>query len=69
MLEIGSWGGESAILRAEAAKQTLGEKYRQPPSIICVDPWTSYLSLNRNLHLQTMIKGAAIDKIFSIFPS
>jgi hypothetical protein len=67
MLEIGSWGGESAILWAEAAKQTLREKHGQRPSIICVDPWTSYLSLDENPHLWIMRKAAVSDKIFSLF--
>jgi predicted O-methyltransferase YrrM len=67
MLEIGSWAGESAILWAEVAKQTLREKHRQLPSIICVDPWTSYLSLDGTPHLRTMRKAALRDKIFSLF--
>jgi len=67
MLEIGSWAGESAILWAEAAKQTLKERHGQLPSIICVDPWTSYLSLDGNPHLWPMRKAAVRDKIFSLF--
>jgi predicted O-methyltransferase YrrM len=67
MLEIGSWAGESAILWAEVAKQTLREKHRQPPSIICVDPWTSYFSLDGNPHLGPMRRTALSDKIFSLF--
>jgi hypothetical protein len=65
VLEIGSWSGESAILWAEAAKQTLREIRGQTPSI-CVDPWTSYVSLDENPHIRIMRKAAVSDKIFSL---
>ncbi len=67
MLEIGSWGGESAILWAEAAKQGLKEKHQAPIRIICVDPWTSYPSLRWNPRLWAMRRAADNDKIFSLF--
>ena len=67
MLGIGSWAGESAILWAEVGKQTLAENHRQPPSIVCVDPWTSYLSLDGNPHLGSMRRAALSDRIFSLF--
>jgi hypothetical protein len=58
---------KAAILSAEAAKQSLRESHGQSVSIICVDPWTPYLSLEENPHLWPMRKAAVRDKIFSLF--
>jgi hypothetical protein len=60
-------GWRKRFLWAEVAKQTLAENHRQPPSIVCVDPWTSYLSLEGNPHLGSMRRAALSDKIFSLF--
>lgn len=67
MLEIGSWSGESAVLWANVAKQSLQKKPYPQLSIVCVDPWASYPCLDENPHLLAMKKAASNDKIFSLF--
>ncbi len=72
MAEIGSWAGESAVLWAEAAKRAL------PPdraagngaraiSIICIDPWRFYPSLETNPRILAMRRAVRSDAIFPLF--